>query len=112
MSDTTATAHLTSTIESLSKGLTHAKAGASRSIHSWVETLNGSKAPALHKLASELKQLDTLLSSDEPSGPALKKALASIGQHTTAAASSAEGATADKIKQIGKMLTDAAAGLS
>ncbi|MEJ7665049.1 MAG: hypothetical protein WKG07_38785 [Hymenobacter sp.] len=70
MSDTTATAHLTSTIESLSQGLTHAKAGASRSIHSWVETLNGSKAPALHTLASELKQLDTLLSSDKASGPA------------------------------------------
>lgn len=108
MSDT----HLTSTIESLSKGLTHAKAGATRSIHSWVETLNGSKAPALHKLAGELKELDTLLSGDNLSAPALKKALASIGQHTTAAASSAEGATADKIKQIGKLLTDAAGSLS
>ena len=112
MSETTANTHLTSTIESLSKGLAHAKGGASRSLHSWVETLNGSKSPALHTLASELKQLDTLLSSDKPSGPALKKALASIGQHTTAAAGSAEGATADKIKQIGKLLTDAAASLN
>ncbi|OGX82127.1 hypothetical protein BEN49_02975 [Hymenobacter coccineus] len=112
MSDTTANTHLTSTIESLSKGLTHAKAGASRSIHSWVETLNASKAPALHTLAGELKQLDTLLSGDKVSGPALKKALASIGQHTTASASSADGATADKIKQIGKLLTEAAASLS
>ena len=111
MSDTTATTHLTSTIESLSKGLTHAKSGATRSIHSWIETLNASKAPALHTLATELKQLDTLLNGDKASGPAVQKALASIGQHTTAAAASAEGATADKIKQLGKLLTEAAASL-
>ena len=111
MSDTTATTHLTSTIESLSKGLSHAKAGATRSIHSWVETLNASKAPALHTLATELTKLDKLLSDDKASGPEIQKALASIGQHTTASASSAEGATADKIKQLGKALTDAAASL-
>lgn len=111
MSDTTATTHLNSTIESLSHGLSHAKAGATRSIHSWVETLNASKAPALHTLATELTQLDQLLSGGNASGPAVQKALASIGQHTTAAAASAEGATADKIKQLGKALTDAAASL-
>ena len=103
--------HLNSTIESLSKGLTHAKTGATRSIHSWVEELNASKAPALHKLATELQQLDKLLSADHISGPEVHKALASIGQHTTAAASSADGATADKIKQLGKLLTDAATSL-
>lgn len=111
MATTSATTHLASTIESLSQGLTHAKGGATRSIHSWVETLTASKAPALHTLANELKQLDTLLSGDKASGPQLQKALASIGQHTTAAASSAEGATADKIKQLGQLLTEAAASL-
>ena len=110
MSDT-ATTHLSSTIESLSQGLSHAKAGATRSIHSWVETLNASKAPALHTLAKELQQLDKLLSGEQASGPEVQKALASIGQHTTAAADSAEGATADKIKQLGQLLTDAAASL-
>ena len=111
MSDATATNHLSSTIDSLSQGLSHAKTGATRSIHSWVETLNASKAPALHKLATELTHLDKLLSADKISGPEVHKALASIGQHTTAAASSAEGATADKIKQLGKLLTDAASSL-
>lgn len=111
MSDTASTTHLNSTIESLSKGLSHAKTGATRSIHSWVETLNASKAPALHALAKELQQLDQLLSGDNASGPEIQKALASIGQHTTASAASAEGATADKIKQLGQLLTEAAASL-
>jgi len=94
MSDTT---HLNSTIESLSQGLSHAKA---------------SEAPALHALAKELQQLDKMLSGDQASSPEVQKALASIGKHTTAAAASAEDATADKIKQLGKLLTEAAACLN
>lgn len=110
MSDTTA--HLTSTIESLSQGLSHAKTGATRSLHSWIETLNASQAPSLHTLAKELQHLDQLLSGDKASGPEVQKALASIGKHTTAAAASAEGATADKIKQLGQLLTEAAVSLN
>ena len=102
--------HLTSTIESLSQGLEYAKPGATRSLHSWIETLNAASTPALHTLATELKHLEELLSG-EATGPQLQKALHSIGQHTTAAARGAEGATADKIKQLGKLLTDAGASL-
>lgn len=65
----------------------------------------------MHALATELTQLDKLLSGDKISGPEVRKALASIGQHTTTSASSAEGAAADKIKQLGKLLTAAAASL-
>ena len=103
--------HLNSTIESLSQGLAHAKPGATRSLHSWMETLNAASTPALHTLAKELKHLEELLSGDKTTGPELQKALHSIGQHTTAAARGAEGATGDKIKQLGKLLTDAGASL-
>ena len=105
-------AHLDSTIHSLDQGLTHAKTGAVRSINSWVETLSGAGEPALSTLADELKHLEELLASDKATGPQLKKALTSLGKHTTAAAASAEGASADKIKQIGKLLTDAAGSIS
>lgn len=105
-------AHLTSTIESLSQGLTHAKAGAGRSLESWVETLNSTDVPALHTLAKELKQLDELLGHDKIDGAKVHKALSSIGKHTIAAAGSAEGATADKIKKIGQLLTEAATKLA
>jgi hypothetical protein len=105
-------AHLDSTIHSLDQGLTHAKTGAVRSINSWVETLSGAGVPALGTLADELKHLEELLASDKATGPQLKKALTSLGKHTTAAAASAEGASADKIKQIGKLLADAAGSIS
>jgi hypothetical protein len=104
-------AHLDSTIHSLDQGLAHAKTGAVRSINSWVETLSGAGVPALGTLADELKHLEDLLASDKATVPQLKKALTSIGKHTTAAAASAEGASIDKIKQIGQLLTEAAASL-
>jgi len=113
MSDTTKySAHLTSTIDSLSQGLSHAKAGAGRSLESWIETLNGTNLPALHTLAKELKQLEELLGHDKVDGAKVHKALSSVGKHTLAAAGSAEGATADKIKKIGQLLTDAAGTLA
>lgn len=83
-----------------------------RSINSWVETLSGAGEPALSTLADELKHLEELLASDKATGPQLKKALTSLGKHTTAAAASAEGASVDKIKQIGKLLTEAAGSIS
>lgn len=104
-------AHLDSTIHSLDQGLPHAKTGAVRSINSWVETLSGAGVPALGTLADELKHLEELLASDKATTAQLKKALTSIGKHTTAAAASAEGASVDKIKQIGHLLTEAAASL-
>jgi hypothetical protein len=109
MSDTSHNlAHLSSTIESLSQGLAHAKTGAVRSLHSWGAALGSSEEPGLKAIADELKQLETVLGESEIDGPKLKKALTALGKHTTAAAKSAEGATADKIKELGKLLTDAA----
>ncbi len=103
------TAHLNSTIESLSGGLTGAKPGASRSITSWIETLKGDAK--LSGIASELTKLKTLLDGDHVDAAQLQKSLQSLGQHTTKSAEAAEGATAEKIKELGKLLTTAAGQL-
>lgn len=103
------TAHLNSTIESLSQGLTHAKTGASRSITSWADTLKGDAK--LSGIADELHKLNDLLSGSHIDSASLKKSLSTLGQHTTKAAASAEGATADKIKELGQLLTSAAGQL-
>ena len=109
MSDTSHNlAHLSTTIASLSQGLEHAKTGAVRSLHSWGTALADSGEPSLKAIADELKQLETVLSESDIDGPKLKKALTALGKHTTAAAKSAEGATADKIMELGKLLTEAA----
>ncbi|CAH1002516.1 hypothetical protein LEM8419_03395 [Neolewinella maritima] len=102
------TAQLDATIDSLDQGLQQAKSGASSNISSWVDTLNGTNDPALQTLASELRDLEKMLSSSNPDGKKLREALDSIGQHTTAMASKASGSEADKIRQLGKQLTDAA----
>ena len=103
--------HLDSTIDSLSKGLDKAKTGASRSLSSWSEALGDSDVPGLQKLAEELDDLQDLLGEKEINSAKVKKALTSIGKHTTAAAKQAEGATADKIKELGQQLTEAANSL-
>lgn len=102
-------AHLNSTIESLSGGLVEAKHGATRSINSWIEALSADAK--LAGIAGELEKLQTLLGSDHLDAAHLQKALHSLGLHTTKAAASAEGATAEKIKHLGQLLTDAASQL-
>lgn len=112
MSDTsTNLAHLNSTIESLGKGLDHAKTGAVRSLNSWIDALGSSKEAGLTAIADELKQLEAALGEKEIDSAKLKKALSALGKHTTAAAKGAEGATADKVTQLGKLLTEAAGQL-
>lgn len=106
---TNSLAHLNSTIESLSGGLAGAKQGATRSINSWIDALSGDAN--LAGIAGELEKLQNLLGSDQLDTAHLQKALHSLGLHTTKAAASAEGATAEKIKHLGQLLTDAAGQL-
>lgn len=106
---TSATSHLNSTIESLSGGLAGAKPGAARSITSWIDELKGNAK--LSGIADELTKLKALLSGDHVDAAQLQKSLQSLGQHTTKAAEAAEGAAADKIKELGKLLTAAAGQL-
>ena len=102
---------LSSTIESLSKGLDKAKSGATRSIRSWTDTLSESNDSDLNTIADELENLEDLLGDEEATSAEIKKSLKTLGKHTTAAAKMADGAVADKLKQLGKSLTDAAGSL-
>jgi hypothetical protein len=100
--------HLNSTIEALRGGLVEAKAGATRSINSWAETLGNSGDEQLTAIAEELQNLKAALSGDGLDSGPLQESLRKLGQQTTQAAAGADGATADKVRQIGELLSQAA----
>ena len=103
------TAQLDATIDSLDQGLQKAKPNASTNINSWVATLNDTDDPALQDLASELRDLERILtSSDEPDSMKVRQALDSVGQHTVAFADKASGKEATKISQLGQKLIEVA----
>ena len=102
------TAQLDATIDALSNGLQDAKNGASGNLQTWIETLNASNDPQLKTLGSELSNLQATLAVSDVDSTQLRQQLDSVGQHTVAAASKADGKTADKITQLGQQLIDAA----
>ena len=102
------TAQLDATIDALDGGLKSAKNGASSNLQTWIETLNSSNDPQLKTLGNELSNLQATLAVSDIDSNQLRQQLDSIGQHTQSAASKAEGKTAEKIRQLGKQLIDAA----
>ena len=101
-------AQLDATIDALGQGLSEAKSGASTNIHNWIGTLNSSSDQALKKLAGDLQQLESMLGQGNPDGSKIGQLLSTIGQQTTAAAGRAEGTTSEKIRELGRQLSDAA----
>ena len=100
---------LDATIRTLNTGLYEAKETAADALEEWTKTLNNAKDPALQALAKELADLNDLLGLPQQDGARIKKALQSIGQHTTAAAKVADDeATAEKVKQLGHLLMNTA----
>jgi ABC-type transporter Mla subunit MlaD len=97
--------HLDSTIESLGRGIAEAKTGATRSINSWIEAL--SEGSDYKEVSDALEHLKDLLSEKDPNGTQIAKALKSLGDKTKKAAKDAEGATADKIQELGDILVQA-----
>lgn len=104
-------AHLDSTLNSLNGGLLDARHGATRSINSWIDTLKGSADTKLGGVARELEHLKDLLDSPTPDTKQLSQSLTKLSEHTTKAAAGADGATADKLQQLGQMLSSAAGQL-
>ncbi|MBC6606724.1 hypothetical protein H8B13_07835 [Hymenobacter sp. BT188] len=103
--------HLDSTLNSLNGGLHEARHGATRSINSWIDTLKVSADTKLNGVAHELENLKELLDSPMPDTNQLSQSLTKLGEHTTKAAAGADGATADKLQQLGQMLSSAAGQL-
>ncbi|SMB90666.1 hypothetical protein SAMN00120144_0561 [Hymenobacter roseosalivarius DSM 11622] len=104
-------AHLDSTLNSLSGGLHEARQCATRSVNSWIDTLKVSADARLNGVARELENLKDLLASPMPDTTQLSQSLTKLGEHTTKAAAGADGATTDKLQQLGQMLSSAASQL-
>ncbi len=94
------------TISALQKGLTAIPTDQAVSvIDSWQQQLQG------NPLADQLGELKTALSSGTSQGKSLSEILTSIGQGTTQAATTADPSAAEKVKQLGQLLSQAASSL-
>jgi hypothetical protein len=96
-----------STIAALQQGLTAIPTDqAIAVIDSWQQQLQG------NDLAEDLGELKAALTSGTTSkGMSLAEILADIGSDTTEAAATADPAAAEKVKQLGELLSQAASSL-
>lgn len=78
--------------------------GAPSAIDGWIETLNGNED--LADISSDLKDLKEAISNMD--GKKIVELMTSLGEQTTAAASSANGDDASGVKKLGSALTSAA----
>jgi hypothetical protein len=81
-----------------------------KNIDMWEESLNGLDSKGGKAVAKDLEALKTALTKDKPSGPAIAKLLTRLGDATTKLADEAPEAQQDKLREIGKALTEAGAG--
>ncbi|WP_223653568.1 hypothetical protein [Hymenobacter psoromatis] len=101
------TSQLDATINALKGGLSSAAGAAGPNIQGWIKTLQGNTQ--LSGISSELKKLDTAISSGDSS--TIASALGTLGEHTTKAASSATADSKEKLMQLGQALSSAASQL-
>ena len=94
-----------STIESIEQ-LVEKKSvtGASSAIDGWIKTLKGNDD--LADISSDLEELKGAISTMD--GKKIVKLMTSLGEQTTASASSAKGDDANNVKMLGNALTSAA----
>lgn len=103
---------LDSTIDALGGNLTSIKPeSAVDVISTWRRSLSHSSNEELKSIADELGELKDELTSGSLDGKKIGKLLKSLGKNTTAAARDADAQYADKIKQLGQLLTKAGGAL-
>lgn len=104
-----ATTSIDSTIESIEDHLEKKSlSGVSTGIDGWIKTLSGNDA--LKDITSDLKDLKEAVSAKD--GKKIVELLSSLGEQTTAAASSAKGDDAKGVRKLGGALTSAANSIS
>lgn len=104
---------LQTTIGAAEAGLTNLPAATALDvIGQWQTTLRGANQPALTEIADDLQMLQQQLQATPTNGAEIGQTLARMGGRTTAAASQAEGATADQLRRLGELLTQAGNQLS
>jgi hypothetical protein len=102
------TTQLDATIDALGQNLTEARVDASANVRNWIDTLNGDDHAGMARLTDDLQRLESLLAAGQPDMQQLRQTLDSLGEQTTAASNQAQGATADKLRELGRQLRDVA----
>ena len=100
---------LDTTLGVLQGGLNNGIDIASSNIAGWIKTLQGT--PQFAAISTELQTLRDALSSGKPNADALAKSLATLGEHTTKAATTATPDAQDKLHELGQTLSAAASQL-
>ena len=99
-----------STVTLLRKGVRNiASNRAVQNINGWQKKLQqqGGAEQSLSQIDSTLGELKTELLADRIDGPATGALLSKLGQQTTQAAQNASGSTAQQLRQLGQLLTQA-----
>ena len=99
-----------STVTLLRKGVRNVASNrAVQNINGWQKKLqqHGGAGQSLSQIDSTLGELKTELLADRIDGPATGALLSKLGQQTTQAAQNASGSTAQQLRQLGQLLTQA-----
>ena len=99
-----------STVTLLRKGVRNVASNrAVQNINGWQKKLQqqGGAGQSLSQIDSTLGELKTELLADRIDGPATGALLSELGQQTTQAAQNASGSTAQQLRQLGRLLTQA-----
>ncbi|NGM19047.1 hypothetical protein G3576_03410 [Roseomonas stagni] len=78
-----------------------------KNIEGWEETLGKVETPGAKGIVRDLERLKKLITSDDIDGDAVKKLVAKLGEETVTMAGRAEGAKAERIKELGEALNSA-----
>lgn len=104
---------LSGTVEAARGGLTNMAASAAVSnIQQWQQTLTAANNPALQPIVTDLQALEQALQAQPIDGAQVGQILSRLGEQTTAAASAAEAGTADQVRELGGLLSQAGSQLS
>lgn len=104
-------ARYATTMKAIENGLENTKpAQGVKAIDDWIEQVQGTDKRGVKGLARDLERLKKELERDEPREDAVRKTLAKLGQATEKLADQAEGANVEKLKEIGRALTEQAQG--
>ncbi len=83
-------------------------AAAVKNIEGWETTLETVELPAAKAIVKDLENLKKHLHAKELDGEAIKKLIAKLGKETVAIAGKTDGKNAEKIKELGEALSEAA----
>lgn len=107
------TALLETTITAAEGGLTNVPAATALGvIRQWQTTLRGQNNPALTQIADDLGTLEQQLQANPINAKDVGGTLTKLGEQTTTAAASAQGAAGERVRRLGTLLSQAGSQLS